>query len=110
MNKKIIDEAARKNVLFNHRMVNRTLSGKELAEFGEQNFKDGIDWFKENLWHTSESLPKVGEVIICIHKKGKFLGILQEDKWTILTVPGSLVYDFYSTIRWCYLNDIYKVK
>lgn len=36
--KQTVEEAARENILFNHRTVDRTLFGKDLAKFGEMNF------------------------------------------------------------------------
>lgn len=38
------EEAARENILFNHRTADRTLSGKNLAQFGEINFIQGAEW------------------------------------------------------------------
>lgn len=32
--KQTVEEAARENILFNHRTADRTLSGKNLAQFG----------------------------------------------------------------------------
>ena len=37
--KQTVEEAARGNILFNHRTVDRTLFGKDLARFGEINYK-----------------------------------------------------------------------
>lgn len=42
--KQTVEEAARENILFNHRTVDRTLSGKDLANFGEMNFIQGAEW------------------------------------------------------------------
>ena len=36
--KQTVEEAAKENILFNHRTVDRTLFGKDLAKFGEMNF------------------------------------------------------------------------
>lgn len=42
--KQTVEEAASENILFNHRTVDRTLSGKDLAKFGEMNFVQGAEW------------------------------------------------------------------
>lgn len=42
--KQTVGEAARENILFNHRTVDRTLFGKDLAKFGEMNFVQGAEW------------------------------------------------------------------
>ena len=49
--KQKLEAAARENILFNHRTVDRTLSGKYLAQFGEMNFIQGVEWHaKQSLW------------------------------------------------------------
>jgi hypothetical protein len=57
--KQTVEEAARKNILFNHRTVDRTLSGKDLAKFGEINFVQGAEWqSKQSPWiSVKERLP-----------------------------------------------------
>jgi hypothetical protein len=48
--KQTVEEVARENILFNHRTVDRTLFGKDLARFGEINFitnKDVLQRVKE---------------------------------------------------------------
>ena len=42
--KQTLEEAAKENILFNHRTVDRNLSGKDLAKFGEINFVQGAEW------------------------------------------------------------------
>lgn len=49
--KQTVEEAARENILFNHRTADRTLSGKNLAQFGEINFIQGAEWHaKQSPW------------------------------------------------------------
>lgn len=57
--KQTVEEAARKNILFNHRTVDRTLIGKDLAKFGEINFVQGAEWqSKQSPWiSVKERLP-----------------------------------------------------
>lgn len=64
--KQTVEEAARKNVLFNHRTVDRTLAGKDLAKFGEINFIQGAEWqSKQSPWiSVKERLPEVGEHVL----------------------------------------------
>lgn len=58
--KQTVEEAASENILFNHRTVDRTLSGKDLAKFGEMNFVQGAEWkSKQSLWiSVKERLPE----------------------------------------------------
>ena len=58
--KQTLKEAARENILFNHRTADRTLSGKNLAQFGEINFIQGAEWHaKQSPWISVEDrLPK----------------------------------------------------
>lgn len=53
--KQTLEEAARENILFNHRTVDRTLSGEDLAKFGEMNFIQGAEWQpKQSPWISVE--------------------------------------------------------
>lgn len=58
--KQTVEEAARENILFNHRTVDRTLFGKDLAKFGEMNFVQGAEWqSKQSPWiSVKERLPE----------------------------------------------------
>ena len=58
--KQTVEEAARENILFNHRTVDRTLFGKDLARFGEINFIQGAEWqSKQSPWRSvKERLPE----------------------------------------------------
>lgn len=64
--KQTVEEAARENILFNHRTVDRTLFGKDLAKFGEMNFVQGAEWqSKQSPWiSVKERLPEVGEHVL----------------------------------------------
>ena len=58
--KQTVEEAAKENILFNHRTVDRTLFGKDLARFGEINFIQGAEWqAKQSPWiSVEERLPE----------------------------------------------------
>ena len=58
--KQTVKEAAKENILFNHRTVYRTLFGKDLAKFGEMNFVQGAEWqSKQSPWiSVKERLPE----------------------------------------------------
>lgn len=64
--KQTLEEAARENILFNHRTADRTLSGKNLAQFGEINFIQGAEWqARRSLWiSVKERLPGVGDPVL----------------------------------------------
>ena len=66
--KQTVEEAARKNILFNHRTVDRTLIGKDLAKFGEINFVQGAEWqSKQSPWiSVKERLPEEGQKVFVL--------------------------------------------
>ena len=65
--KQTVDEAASENILFNHRTVDRTLFGKDLAKFGEINFVQGAEWqSKQSPWiSVKERLPEPNKLVLC---------------------------------------------
>lgn len=65
--KQTVKEAAKENILFNHRTVDRTLFGKDLAKFGEINFVQGAEWqSKQSPWiSVKERLPEAGKLVLC---------------------------------------------
>lgn len=65
--KQTLEEAARENILFNHRTVDRTLFGKDLAKFGEMNFVQGAEWqSKQSPWiSVKERLPEPNKIVLC---------------------------------------------
>lgn len=87
--KQTVEEAASENILFNHRTVDRTLSGKDLAKFGEMNFVQGAKWqLKQSPWISiKERLPKHNiEVIICHEREfyiGKMYYSMQSNWWRV---------------------------
>lgn len=68
--KQTVEEAASENILFNHRTVDRTLSGKDLAKFGEMNFVQGAEWkSKQSLWiSVKERLPEPNKEVLLYDK------------------------------------------
>ena len=66
--KQTVEEAARENILFNHRTVDRTLFGKDLARFGEINFIQGAEWqSKQSPWiSVKERLPDTNEKLVAL--------------------------------------------
>lgn len=81
--KQTVEEAAKENILFNHRTVDRTLFGKDLAKFGEMNFVQGAEWqSKQSPWiSVKERLPekpKYDWVLVTIRdKRDGFIGLPQ---------------------------------
>lgn len=68
--KQTLEEAARENILFNHRTADRTLSGKNLAQFGEINFIQGAEWHaKQSPWiSVEERLPNYKEDVLVLYE------------------------------------------
>ena len=71
--KQTVEEAAREDILFNHRTVDRTLFGKDLAKFGEMNFVQGAEWqAKQSPWiSVNERLPEAFEPNLILLKDGQ---------------------------------------
>ena len=76
--KQTLEEVAKENILFNHRTVDRTLSGSNLAQFGITNFIQGAEWqAKQSPWISVEmAIPKddspgVVQVITVDGKEGE---------------------------------------
>ena len=94
--KQTLEEAAKENILFNHRTVDRTLSGGNLAQFGITNFIQGAEWqAKQSPWiSVKEQLPEENENIIIMCKHGAiFNGTYCNGVW--FCMDG-------------YINDVYK--
>lgn len=72
-------------------------------------FREGVGWFIDSVWHDKKVKPKVGELIVCVHEKGKLMGILQEDQIFISSRPGCILYRFNEIIKWAYLNDLLDI-
>lgn len=105
--KQTVEEAASENILFNHRTVDRTLSGKDLAKFGEMNFVQGAEWkSKQSLWiSVKERLPDENEDIIILCKHGAiFNGTYSNNVWFCMdgyiydTYKGNPIYSSMSSI------------
>ena len=71
--KQTVEEAAREDILFNHRTVDRTLFGKDLAKFGEMNFVQGAEWqAKQSPWvSVKDRLPEAFEPNLILLKDGQ---------------------------------------
>ena len=65
--KQTLEEAAKENILFNHRTVDRTLSGGNLAQFGITNFIQGAEWqANQSPWISiDEQFPEDKQPVLC---------------------------------------------
>ena len=65
--KQTLEEVAKENILFNHRTVDRTLSGGNLAQFGITNFIQGAEWqAKQSPWISiDEQFPEDKQPVLC---------------------------------------------
>lgn len=70
-------------------------------------FKDGIEWFKNAIWHDASERPAEGEQIIYIVK--------DEDEIVDAKITITALYDFipwnevvsdFNISKWCYLADL----
>lgn len=84
--KQTVEEAAKENILFNHRTVDRTLFGKDLARFGEINFIQGAEWqSKQSPWISVEDkagCDTSGDCIVMVMNGDIFKAYFSsENKW-----------------------------
>ena len=84
--KQTVEEVARENILFNHRTVDRTLFGKDLARFGEINFIQGAEWqSKQSPWVSVEDkagCDTSGDCIVMVMNGDIFKAYFSsENKW-----------------------------
>lgn len=72
--KQTLEEAAKENILFNHRTVDRTLSGGNLAQFGITNFIQGAEWqAKQSPWiSVKDKLPDNQNIVLVRDEYGGF--------------------------------------
>ena len=80
--KQTLEEVAKENILFNHRTVDRTLSGSNLAQFGITNFFQGADWQAKQSPCVSvkDRLPELGDPVLIRLKDGTVrLAVLDTD-------------------------------
>lgn len=80
--KQTLEEVAKENILFNHRTVDRTLSGSNLAQFGITNFIQGAEWqAKQSPWvSVKDRLPELGDPVLIRLKDGTVrLAVLDTD-------------------------------
>ena len=80
--KQTLEEVAKENILFNHRTVDRTLSGSNLAQFGITNFIQGAEWqAKQSPWvSVKDRLPELGDPVLIRLKDGTVrLAVLDPD-------------------------------
>ena len=84
--KQTLEEAAKENILFNHRTVDRTLSGKYLAQFGEINFIQGAEWHAKQIpWiSVEERLPETNDgqslyEVIVVTSDRRFLVVINTE-------------------------------
>lgn len=105
--KQTVEAAASENILFNHRTVDRTLFGKDLAKFGEINFIQGAEWqSKQSPWiSVKERLPEENENIIIMCEHGAiFNGTYCNGVWFCMdgyihdTYKGNPIYSSMSSI------------
>lgn len=71
---------------------------------GHDAFKDGVAWFKKNLWHDIQEEPEKDEVLVtCFVDEGECYEIDSAawvDNWREHCRRESI-------IKWCYLSDIW---
>lgn len=108
---KKIEEAARKNILFNHRTADVTLSGNDLEKFGKANFIQGAHWatneFLKDLWHPASEEPKTGKRLLA---KCRLDIVEYKDMMFLGTIPWNSKVESEGIICWLYIGDLLPKK
>lgn len=93
--KQTLEEASKENILFNHRTVDRTLSGKDLAKFGEMNFVQGAEWHaKQSPWiRVEDRLPETNDgqslyEVIVVTADRRFLVVINTEVEDLIGLLG----------------------
>ena len=96
--KQIVEEVARENILFNHRTVDRTLYGKDLARFGEINFVQGAEWRINSVWHDwKDEQPECGKHAVT----DEWIDFIAKDEKDLKRIVKS-----YGNGKWAYVDDL----
>lgn len=65
-------------------------------------FEDGIDWYKDNLWHSFREEPQWGEKILYADISGGYGTTYGDEGWDDFAAEMEV-------LQWCYLSDILKM-
>lgn len=73
----------------------------------QASFLDGIDWFKDNLWHDSKEEPLYNKPLLVLYKKG---GITYHSTYSNReNKEWNKLKNIYIT-QWCYIEDLIDRK
>lgn len=102
MYKKTLEEEAKENILFNHRTVDRNLSGKDLAKFGEINFVQGAEWkVKQSPWISVECKYPSYDKSSSLNKRERYI---------VRVISGSAKQDITYTLAWLTGRNRFNVE
>lgn len=100
--KQTLEEAAKENILFNHRTVDRNLSGKDLAKFGEINFIQGAEWKeKQSPWISVECKYPSYDKSSSLNKRERYI---------VRVISGSAKQDITYTLAWLTGRNRFNVE
>lgn len=103
--KQTLEQASKENILFNHRTVDRNLSGKDLGKFGEINFVQGAEWQKkQSPWiNVKEEKPPKNKVVF-VYRNGEYfaayLSYAMCDYWWGVTFKNTEYYLIHDEDYW----------
>lgn len=68
-------------------------------------FKDGVEWFKKNIWHDASEEPEINKklVVQCIN----YMGDIDYEEYTndsLISWKDWVI--SYRILKWCYIKDI----
>ena len=71
-----------------------------------EGFSKGANFYKENLWHTSDKTPKKGQNLLLYLSNGMLVFGKFEGRGYSFSIPEENLLDKIEVIRWMYLKDI----
>lgn len=71
----------------------------------ETAFREGLLWFKDNLWHSAKETPEEGTVILFECELSETPSFFTQ-KIIFKTDYADYVTKHYNVKRWCYINDL----
>lgn len=98
---KIIVEAAIQNA----DKYNPCRSTLDREEACRASFKDGIEWYKEAIWHDASEKPEYRKPIIIKRISNTIGGTYVVDVYCNV-IPWKSYANVYDIIKWCYIEDI----
>lgn len=101
----IDEEKIIKAAIRNAEKYNPFRSFLDREEACRASFKDGIEWYKEAIWHDAKEEPEYRKPIVVKRICNIIEGTYVVDAYCNV-FPWKKYADVYGIIKWCYIEDI----